>query len=912
MAQKTYQYSGQITLVNVMDGTDGADANGIVSTIISYMASINGTTPPDFSDSSGNNINFTTEDGDILTFTDVNATFKIVENFLYASYNDSLLKIIENEGILEGIQSIWSETIPEVPAGYFLWTKTIFTYTDGTKVISYNVSRNGENGLEGPQGPAGPSGKDANVFQIVTNQEEILKFVDKGNKLVFSPEELVIQIKKIEENITIQDLNREQLTLSVYDTDKGNWIIFKEIAQDSSNSSGEEQKPIIILKDDSFAFKLSDFNSRFSANNLDNLFSEKESILLIEYIHIDDNNKEYYLTKALSFRFGMNKDMASLSLEANGIFQSIQNTKLEFTADGLKIKNGGFKIVGNEEEELLTSQDGNLKIKGEIYATSGNFQGEINATGGQIGGFLIEGNSLKSTDRETSIQLNGTDGKIITKKIVIGTGAIIEEYIELGNAKIQNPGEGNTIPFIQAGSPSSLEIYTDGKIILGKQGEQIILNPTHENSLGFDGTVIELDGKNTCIFGKNFSITPDLATFDNINCRGKITTVTFEKNKVQSVGGSMIFKPRFEVSSIESVDDKTYKIILKDIINNEEEISVGNYLWLIDNDGNLAQGEYQVKEIKYKEQIICIDGTLPNNFNLKSFILIGDKTDAVIGINTQSAAVLNKMYGQGLTISTYGNAGLPELFLGNLANLGSTDYSGYGLYSSNVFLNGSLTTKSTTDKYAGVNTLSGVPATKFDGIQGRPYDDSNIIFWAGSKSTDTLNIQEAPFQVTEAGYVYAKSAVLEESIFTNGSISGADIYAARIHGGKEGEPAALTFYDTTNGISFRTGYGTTDEKETFTINNSGFYIGSSPFISIEDNNVEFYGNTFNINKLFTKQIGSEEAFLSFTNPKQMVINVEANKKCEINSSEIIFQDTIKYSDSMEYRVVEGGYDLYVK
>lgn len=906
MAQKTYQYSGQITLVNVMDGTDGADANGIVSTIISYMASINGTTPPDFSDSSGNNINFTTEDGDILTFTDVNATFKIVENFLYASYNDSLLKIIENEGILEGIQSTWSETIPEVPAGYFLWTKTIFTYTDGTKVISYNVSRNGENGLEGPQGPAGPSGKDANVFQIVTNQEEILKFVDKGNKLIFSPEELVIQIKKIEENITIQDLNREQLTLSVYDTDKGNWIIFKEIAQDSSNSSGEEQKPIIILKDDSFTFKLSDFNSRFSANNLDNLFSEKESILLIEYIHIDDNNKEYYLTKALSFRFGMNKDMASLSLEANGIFQSIQNTKLEFTANGLKIKNGGFKIVGNEEEELLTSQDGNLKIKGEIYATSGNFQGDINATGGQIGGFLIEGNSLKSTDRETSINLNGADGEIIAKKIVIGTGAIIEDYIKLGNAKIQNPGEGNTIPFIQAGSPSSLEIYTDGKIILGKQGEQIILNPTHENSLGFDGTVIELDGKNTCIFGTNFSITPELATFSNINCSGKITTVTFEKNKVQSVGGSMVFKPRFEVDQI---DIASRKITLKDVQN---EIAVGNYLWLIDDSGNLLNNieKYWVESIDSNDSRIIYINKMPPE-NLRSFILIGSDSDAIIGINTQTDAILNKMYGQGLTISTYGNTGLPELFLGNLANLKSY-FSGYGLYSSNVFLNGSLTTKSTTDKYAGVNTLSGVPATQFDGSQGRPLDTSNIIFWAGSKSTETPNIQEAPFQVTEAGYVYAKSAVLEESVFTNGSISGADIYAARIHGGKEGSSAALTFYDTKYGISFRTGYGTADEKETFTINNSGFYIGDSPFISIIDNNVEFYGNTFNINKLLTKQVGSEEAFLSFTNPKQMVINVGANKKCEINSSEIIFQDTIKYSDSMEYRVVEGGYDLYVK
>ena len=51
-----------------------------------------------------------------------------------------------------------------------------------------------------------------------------------------------------------------------------------------------------------------------------------------------------------------------------------------------------------------------------------------------------------------------------------------------------------------------------------------------------------------------------------------------------------------------------------------------------------------------------------------------------------------------------------KLFLGNLdrTSLGT----GYGLYAENVYLDGSLTTKSVNTKYAGVNTYNGVSKTK--------------------------------------------------------------------------------------------------------------------------------------------------------------------------------------------------------
>ena len=57
----------------------------------------------------------------------------------------------------------WSETIPSVPSGQYLWTRTVWTYTNGIIETSYSVSKmgdQGEQGIQGPQGPKGDQGKD--------------------------------------------------------------------------------------------------------------------------------------------------------------------------------------------------------------------------------------------------------------------------------------------------------------------------------------------------------------------------------------------------------------------------------------------------------------------------------------------------------------------------------------------------------------------------------------------------------------------------------------------------------------------------------------------------------------------------------------------------------------------------------
>ncbi|MCH1644396.1 phage tail spike protein, partial [Streptococcus suis] len=100
----------ELTFVNVLDGRDGIagkDGVGIRSTTITYGKSTSGTIQP----------------------------------------------------------TSWTAQVPSVPNGQFLWTKTVWAYTDNTSETGYSAAKmgetgpKGEQGATGPQGPAGPKGE---------------------------------------------------------------------------------------------------------------------------------------------------------------------------------------------------------------------------------------------------------------------------------------------------------------------------------------------------------------------------------------------------------------------------------------------------------------------------------------------------------------------------------------------------------------------------------------------------------------------------------------------------------------------------------------------------------------------------------------------------------------------------------
>jgi hypothetical protein len=184
------------------------------------------------------------------------------------------------------------------------------------------------------------------------------------------------------------------------------------------------------------------------------------------------------------------------------------------------------------------------------------------------------------------------------------------------------------------------------------------------------------------------------------------------------------------------------------------------------------------------------------NFILNPSKYYEHNSSLLMGINSGDVAVGDGVIlPRGLTISELHldkELKIPNLFLGDLQSLKiitGEEYTGYGLYADNVYLNGSLTTKSDTGSYAGVNTINGVSGDK--NIVGTT---ANIIFWSGAKDRSEKAIQDAPFQVTEDGYVYLRNSL----------IAGGELRAAKIRGWNNGEESALSIYDTSSGISFKT------------------------------------------------------------------------------------------------------------
>lgn len=159
-----------------LDGLAGKDGLGVKTTTITYAIS---TSPTDTPSSGWTNQVPTLEKGKYLwTKTQWTYTDNTVENGYTVSYiakdgndgNDGVAgkdgvgisdTLIQYTGSTNGTTKPttgWSTSIPAVAEGNYLWTKTTWTYTDGTKEDGYSVAKMGAKGADGKDGIAGKDG----------------------------------------------------------------------------------------------------------------------------------------------------------------------------------------------------------------------------------------------------------------------------------------------------------------------------------------------------------------------------------------------------------------------------------------------------------------------------------------------------------------------------------------------------------------------------------------------------------------------------------------------------------------------------------------------------------------------------------------------------------------------------------
>ncbi|MGQ7340350.1 phage tail spike protein, partial [Streptococcus suis] len=182
----------ELTFVNVLDGRDGVkgekgdpgqrgsdglpgrDGVGIRSTTVAYASSTNGATAPT---TGWTAVVPTVAPGNYLwtktvwTYTDGNTETGYTVSRIGRDGNTGRDGIAGKDGV--GIRSTtitygkstsgtiqptsWTSQVPSVPNGQFLWTKTVWAYTDNTSETGYSVAKMGETGPKGEQGIQGLS-----------------------------------------------------------------------------------------------------------------------------------------------------------------------------------------------------------------------------------------------------------------------------------------------------------------------------------------------------------------------------------------------------------------------------------------------------------------------------------------------------------------------------------------------------------------------------------------------------------------------------------------------------------------------------------------------------------------------------------------------------------------------------------
>lgn len=178
------------------DGTPGKNGIGIRNTSVLYGLSVSETVPPTAWYQNPPALVkgqwFWTKT--VWTYTDNTTETGYQKTYVARDGNDGNNGIAGKDGV--GIRSTmityaqgtsgtvapttgWASQVPNVPAGQYLWTKTVWTYTDNTNETGYSVSKiggqgpqgvkgetgakgdrgeKGDRGLQGPQGLAGPAG----------------------------------------------------------------------------------------------------------------------------------------------------------------------------------------------------------------------------------------------------------------------------------------------------------------------------------------------------------------------------------------------------------------------------------------------------------------------------------------------------------------------------------------------------------------------------------------------------------------------------------------------------------------------------------------------------------------------------------------------------------------------------------
>lgn len=891
------------------------------------------------------------------------------------------------------------------------------------------------------------NGVDANSRRTTTNVETIYKFPSEytepqvGETLglityTLSPDVLIIGVI---DTATKQVIDISNATIEITFSQ----LNLKELIGTTYYNAYFNKKQTSTSEDDDFHwyFHIQSFYDDLYAGELINLSEEAKEIIRSFFeaqdptdIGFDIITNDALLYRSIPLQIGTNLDIATLSIDAaRGIFAAMQGAGLEFTSNGLAITNGNFLITNSNNEAVLNfnKDDGTLAITGQINATSGWFSGElraatgsfsgsITATTGTIGGFNIGANTIYSDDLILSSATPATESSIYVKNITLGTGAIIDKYLKIGNLSLLNPQskdeyinyDNSVVKLVQPHSQvtddtapisgknyyilsddeyilftgdafeSGIIYYEDGiyfqltnEGFINGNNWSIKKEPGNDYVTARFGKLIAEDGEfNGVIHARDGVFTGEVLS--SIITASTINTANFVTEKTRSMGGAFIFKPTFEIQDIQNNENEDYTLIFTLSSSAIEYFSLeGNNDKVVAVSGtdvrfgklNSIDSQNNQVGVTFTETDYIILSAASALDNYQTLTLFGQaQNDVLIGINSDNSSAGDILAPRALSIETFTNlqtaqSGVGDidynlnLLLGDLSPLNINNLNGYGLYSDNVYLHGSLITEDNAGSYAGIHTFKDVDFSyqAWGGDRTDIYPNEKIIFWGGANSLSAFDIQQSPFIVTDKGSIFASCGEFRGTVIADSIITDAIIKTPVIYG--SGNNPSLKIYDTNSvntGIGFYKLIGNLDLESdesndilTLNISNLGFthYQGSNSLKFIDfnesNNNIYFYGTSYNTgttilsSRRIKDQTGSNTAAIiniigsSSSNGSEIPGNIELNYASHgvkvtntnvlnfggqvINEGEVIFQ-TASGMRQLDYKTNSSGYYcLYV-
>ena len=345
----------------------------------------------------------------------------------------------------------WEEAIPQVPAGQYLWTRTVVNYSDGTSTTSYSVGYRGTNGADGSPGRtyfmelSSLVVKQSKDNTISPNYITMSAFYRDGTNTARTPYAGRFKIEESTDGNTWKTVytsseNESSVRHSLYS------VLSTQSGGAITTASGRS----IGIPRDVVALRC----TLYVAGGTTQMLDTQSAAVVLDVDALTHEEIFNLLTK--------NGEIKGIYQEGNQLYISFTYAKGgTLTLGGIGNGNGTLKILNasgaqvgyidntgvhfNQGEFSGTLKAATGTFKGKLEAATGSFSGNLNAgVGGVIGGWKIGGNYIQSTDGSLTLYSDGRvkfDGSVLRSN---GSGMSIKYGLELYTSTGEEFGDGTT------------------------------------------------------------------------------------------------------------------------------------------------------------------------------------------------------------------------------------------------------------------------------------------------------------------------------------------------------------------------------------------------------------------------------------------------------------------------------------